>query len=88
MRHSRIPQHHQRTITPHTLCTIHTTTILHMNSLSDNLKMSEVTHLGLGNDYANCYKYMTGYDALLLKSVLWEKIYLGGMLLKQSKIIF
>ena len=44
-----------------------------MNSLSDNLKMSEVTHLGLGNDYANCYKYMTGYDAPLLKSVLWDK---------------
>ena len=53
-----------------------------MNSLSDNLKMSEVTHLGLGNDYANCYKYMTGYDALLLKSVLWEKIYLGGDVIK------
>ena len=51
--------------------------------------MSEVTHLGLGNDYANCYKYMTGYDALLLKSVLWKKkFYLGGMLLKRSKILF
>ena len=61
MRHSRIPQHHQRTITPHTLCTIHTTTILHMNSLSDNLKMSEVTHLGLGNDYA---KLLQVYDWL------------------------
>ena len=53
-----------------------------MNSLSDNLKMSEVTHLGLGNDYANCYKYMTGYDALLPKSVLWDKNLLWGDVIK------
>ena len=49
-----------------------------MNSLSDNLKMSEVTHLGLGNDYANCYKYMTGYDALLLNSIFMGKNLLRG----------
>ena len=72
MMNSRKPQQHQRTITPHTLCTINIA-ILHRPQLSDNLKMCQVTHLGLGNDYANCYKYMTGYDALLLKSVLWDK---------------